>query len=146
MKGGEKALNTPQRVVSGWWRQLGQDRLCVRALINHFLSDLLTTSTKHQKQHYPMLLAGQDVSSQQDIPLLTASESMNSTGLLCQTQRCGVVSELNQHSGSPSPAFSCFTSDLHNIIERLSSLKCEPVLWPLHSYPEQITLPAFTLL
>lgn len=46
-----------------------------------------------------------------------------------------------------SPAF-CPTPDLHNNVpERLSSLKCETMLWPLHSYPKLISYyPAFTLL
>lgn len=124
MKGGEKALKRklPHKVfavmISGWWRQLGQDRRCVRALINHFLPDLLTISAKHQKQHDPTLLAGLDVSSQQDTPLLTTSESTNSTG--CSARPSAVVWSLNRHSGRPSPAFSCSTPDFHsNAPERL---------------------------
>lgn len=152
VKGGGKALKRklPHKVfavmIFGWWRQLGQNRLCVMALINHFLPDLLTTTAKHQKQHDPVLPAGQGVSSQQDTPLLTTHESTNSTGLLCRPS--AVVWSLNQHSGSPSPAFSCTTPDLHNKApEGLSSLKCEPMLWPFPSYPKGISYyPAFTLL
>lgn len=75
------------------WRQLGRDRLHVRALINCFLQDLPASSANHQKQHVPVLVAGQDVSSQQDVPLLATSESSKSMGLLCQTQHCGWVRE-----------------------------------------------------
>lgn len=59
-----------------------------------------------------------------------------------------VVWSLNQHSGSPFPAVSCPAPDLHNNVpERLSSLKCEPMLWPLHSYLKLISYyPVFTLL
>lgn len=62
---------------------MGQERLHVKAIINYFLPDLPTSSADHQKQCLPVLLAGQDVSSQQDIPLLATSESSKSMGLRC---------------------------------------------------------------
>lgn len=65
----------------------------------------------------------------------------------CSGRPSIVVGYVNQHPGSPSPAYSCPTPDLHtNAPERPSSLNCELMLWSLHTYPKLISYyPAFTL-